>query len=86
MSEYVAVDHFGITDPGEELEGGRERRSGADRADPVNRAAASSGSGTRRDDGVRMVHDARRQVTGRAGECQVEGARNFATHETSAGA
>jgi acetyl-CoA C-acetyltransferase len=26
-----------------------------------------------------MVHDARRQVTGRAGECQVEGARNFAT-------
>jgi acetyl-CoA C-acetyltransferase len=29
--------------------------------------------------GVRMLHDAARQVTGQAGGCQVEGARTFAT-------
>jgi hypothetical protein len=29
--------------------------------------------------GVRMLHDAARQVTGRAGDCQVDGARTFAT-------
>ena len=29
--------------------------------------------------GVRMLHDAARQVTGQAGDCQVEGARTFAT-------
>jgi acetyl-CoA C-acetyltransferase len=29
--------------------------------------------------GVRMLHDAARQVTGQAGACQVEGARTLAT-------
>jgi acetyl-CoA C-acetyltransferase len=29
--------------------------------------------------GVRMLHDAARQVTGQAGDCQVDGARAFAT-------
>jgi acetyl-CoA acetyltransferase len=29
--------------------------------------------------GVRMLHDAARQVTGQAGDCQVDGARTFAT-------
>jgi acetyl-CoA C-acetyltransferase len=29
--------------------------------------------------GVRMLNDAARQVTGRAGECQVEGAEKVAT-------
>ena len=29
--------------------------------------------------GVRMLHDAARQVTGQAGDCQVEGARTVAT-------
>ena len=63
-----------------ELEGGRERRAGAGRRHP--------GQPQRRPDrrrppvgatGVRMLHDAARQVTGQAGDCQVEGARTFAT-------
>ena len=29
--------------------------------------------------GVRMLHDAARQVTGQAGDCQVDNARTFAT-------
>ena len=29
--------------------------------------------------GMRMLHDAARQVTGQAGDCQVDGARTFAT-------
>ena len=80
MSEYVAVDHFGITDPGESwkaVENGDLERTGQT---PVNPSGGLIGVGHPvGTTGVRMVHDARRQVTGRAGECQVEGARNFAT-------
>ena len=80
MSEYVAVDHFGITDPGESwkaVENGDLERTGQT---PVNPSGGLIGVGHPvGTTGVRMVHDARRQVTGRDGEGQVEGARNFAT-------
>jgi acetyl-CoA C-acetyltransferase len=79
-SEYLAIDHFGITQPGESwkaVEGGVLERDGAM---PVNPSGGLIGGGHPVGaTGVRMVLDASRQVTGRAGACQVEGARTFAT-------
>jgi acetyl-CoA C-acetyltransferase len=80
MSEYMAIDHFGITGPGESwkaVENGELERDGAI---PVNPSGGLIGVGHPVGaTGVRMLHDAARQVTGRAGDCQVEGAATFAT-------
>jgi acetyl-CoA C-acetyltransferase len=80
MSEYMAIDHFGITEPGESwkaVENGELERTGSI---PVNPSGGLIGVGHPVGaTGVRMLHDASRQVTGRAGDCQVEGARTFAT-------
>ncbi len=80
MSEYAAIDHFGITDPGEswkavdsgDLEiGGRI---------PVNPSGGLIGGGHPVGaTGVRMVLDAYKQVTGTAGDYQVENAKTAAT-------
>ena len=79
-SEYLAIDHVGITQPGESwkaVEAGVLERDGAL---PVNPSGGLIGGGHPVGaTGVRMVLDATRQVTGRAGGCQVEGARTFAT-------
>jgi acetyl-CoA C-acetyltransferase len=80
MSEYMAIDHFGITEPGESwkaIENGELERGGAI---PVNPSGGLIGGGHPVGcTGVRMLHDAARQVTGQAGACQVEGASTFAT-------
>jgi acetyl-CoA C-acetyltransferase len=80
MSEYMAVDHFGITGPGESwkaIENGDLERDGAI---PINPGGGLIGIGHPVGaTGVRMLHDAGRQVTGRAGACQVEQAKTFAT-------
>ncbi len=80
MSEYMAIDHFGITEPGESwkaVENGELERDGAI---PVNPSGGLIGVGHPVGaTGVRMLHDAARQVTGQAGDCQVENARTFAT-------
>jgi acetyl-CoA C-acetyltransferase len=80
MSEYMAVDHFGITGPGESwkaVENGDLERDGAI---PVNPSGGLIGVGHPVGaSGVRMLRDAARQVTGHAGDTQVEGARTFAT-------
>ena len=80
MSEYMAIDHFGITGPGESwkaIENGELERDGAI---PINPSGGLIGVGHPVGaTGVRMLHDASRQVTGRAGDCQVDGARTFAT-------
>ena len=80
MSEYMAIDHFGITEPGESwkaVENGELERDGAI---PVNPSGGLIGVGHPVGaTGVRLLHDAARQVTGRAGDCQVDGARTFAT-------
>ena len=80
MSEYMAIDHFGITEPGESwkaVENGELERDGAI---PVNPSGGLIGVGHPVGaTGVRMLHDAARQVTGQAGQCQVEDARTFAT-------
>jgi acetyl-CoA C-acetyltransferase len=80
MSEYMAVDHFGITGPGESwkaVENGDLERDGAI---PVNPSGGLIGVGHPVGaSGVRMLRDAARQVTGQAGETQVANAKTFAT-------
>ncbi|MGI8331198.1 acetyl-CoA acetyltransferase [Actinomadura scrupuli] len=80
MSEYMAIDHLGITGPGESwkaVENGELERGGRI---PVNPSGGLIGVGHPVGaTGVRMLVDASRQVTGRAGDTQVEGARRFAT-------
>ncbi|MFZ0048917.1 MAG: thiolase domain-containing protein, partial [Streptosporangiaceae bacterium] len=80
MSEYMAIDHFGITGPGESwkaVENGELERGGTI---PVNPGGGLIGIGHPVGaSGVRMLHDAARQVTGDAGDCQVDGAATVAT-------
>lgn len=79
-TEYMAIDHFGITAPGEAwraVEDGTIERTGRL---PVNPSGGLIGGGHPVGaTGARMVLDAAKQVTGAAGDCQVEGARTFAT-------
>lgn len=79
-TEYMAIDHFGITAPGESwraIENGDIAPGGRI---PVNAGGGLIGSGHPVGaTGVRMVLDAARQVTGRAGDYQVEGARRYGT-------
>jgi acetyl-CoA C-acetyltransferase len=80
MSEYMAIDHFGITEPGESWKAVENGELARDGAIPVNPSGGLIGVGHPVGaTGVRMLHDAARQVTGQAGDCQVDGARTFAT-------
>lgn len=79
-SEYLAIDHVGITGPGESwkaVENGDLEIGGRI---PVNPSGGLIGGGHPVGaTGVRMLLDASRQVTDRADEYQVEGASSFAT-------
>ena len=79
-SEYLAIDHFGITQPGESwkaIEAGTLERDGST---PVNPSGGLIGGGHPVGaTGVRMVLDAAKQVSGKAGDYQVDGARTFGT-------
>ncbi len=80
ITEYVALDHLGLTPPGKSgqaIDDGRIEPGGAL---PVNPSGGLIGAGHPVGaSGVRMLHDAARQVTGRAGETQVPGAGTVAT-------
>jgi acetyl-CoA C-acetyltransferase len=79
-SEYMAIDHFGITAPGESWKAIEEGVIERDGATPVNPSGGLIGGGHPVGaTGVRMVLDASRQVTGRAGDMQVDGAKTFST-------
>ena len=79
-TEYMAIDHFGITPPGESwraIEAGDIEIGGRI---PVNPSGGLIGLGHPVGaTGVRMLLDCFKQVTGTAGDYQVEGAENFAT-------
>lgn len=79
MSEYAAIEHFGLTAPGEAwkaIEDGRTEMGGAI---PVNPSGGLIGLGHPVGaTGVRMMLDVARQVTATAGDYQVGGARNGA--------
>ena len=79
-TEYMAIDHFGLTPPGQgwqAIESGLIEFGGKL---PVNPSGGLIGLGHPVGaTGARMLLDATRQVTNQAGDYQVEGARTFAT-------
>jgi acetyl-CoA C-acetyltransferase len=80
ISEYMAIDHFGLTAPGQSwrvVEEGSFRLGGRL---PINPSGGLIGGGHPVGaSGVRMLLDAAKQVTGGAGDYQVAGARTAAT-------
>jgi acetyl-CoA C-acetyltransferase len=79
-TEYMAIDHFGITAPGESwkaIESGLIERDGKL---PINPSGGLIGGGHPVGaTGARMLFDAAKQVTGAAGDMQIENAKTFAT-------
>jgi acetyl-CoA C-acetyltransferase len=79
-TEYMAIDHLGLTAPGQSwqaVEDGRIERGGSC---PINMSGGLIGCGHPVGaTGTRLLFDAARQVTGTAGECQIEGARRLQT-------
>lgn len=79
-SEYVAIDHIGLTPPGESwraIEDGTIEIGGRF---PINPSGGLIGGGHPVGaTGVRMLVDASQQVAGMAGDTQVDGAKRFAT-------
>ena len=79
-SEYLAIDHFGITAPGESWKAVAEGAIARGGRIPVNPSGGLIGGGHPVGaTGVRMLVDVTAQVSGEAGEMQVEGARRAAT-------
>lgn len=80
VTEYMAIEHFGITAPGEAWKAVEEGVIGFDGSLPVNPSGGLIGMGHPVGaTGVRMMLDAMKQVTGTAGDYQVEGAKNVGT-------
>src|SRR5882724_3313873 len=76
-SEYMAIDHFGITEPGESWKAVEAGWLEIDGRHPINPSGGLIGAGHPVGaTGVRQLLDAYWQVTGEAGDYQVEGARN----------
>ncbi|MSQ53421.1 MAG: thiolase domain-containing protein [Betaproteobacteria bacterium] len=79
-TEYMAIDHLGLTAPGESWKAIEEGRITMRGDTPINPSGGLIGGGHPVGaTGVRMLLDAARQVTGAAGDYQVEGARTFQT-------
>lgn len=80
ITEYMAIDHFGITPPGQSwqaVEDGRITRRGSI---PVNPGGGLMGQGHPVGaTGVRMLADAARQLLGTAGASQIQGAKRVQT-------
>lgn len=80
VTEYLALDHLGITAPGEAFRAVEAGVCEANGKLPINPSGGLIGLGHPVGaTGVRMVLDACRQVTGRAGDTQVAGAKRFGT-------
>lgn len=76
MTEYAAIDSYGITEPGESWKAVEDGTIAAGGRLPINPSGGLIGLGHPVGaTGVRMMLDGWRQVTGNAGDCQVEGAR-----------
>ena len=79
-TEYMAIDHFGITAPGESWKAIEEGTIGPRGRIPVNPSGGLIGCGHPVGaTGARMLLDAAKQVTGTAGDYQIGGAKTFAT-------
>jgi acetyl-CoA C-acetyltransferase len=79
-SEYMAIDHFGLTAPGQSWRAIEERVIDIDGKLPINPSGGLIGAGHPVGaTGVRQLLDASLQVTGKAGAYQVPNAKRFAT-------
>ncbi len=79
-TEYMAIDHFGITPPGESWKAVEEGDIELGGRIPVNASGGLIGLGHPvGTTGVRMLLDSYKQVTDQAGDYQIEGAANVAT-------
>ena len=77
-SEYMAIDHFGITEPGESWKAVEQGWLEIDGKHPINPSGGLIGAGHPVGaTGVRQLLDSYLQVTDQAGAYQVEGAKNF---------
>lgn len=80
VTEYMAIDHSGLTAPGESWKAIEDGRIARDGDFPINPSGGLIGLGHPVGaTGVRMALDCARQVSGRAGACQLPRARNLAT-------
>jgi acetyl-CoA C-acetyltransferase len=80
MTEYMAIDHFGITPPGASWQAIEDGTIELEGKIPINPSGGLIGLGHPVGaTGVRMLLDAYRQLTNQAGDYQVEGARTFGT-------
>lgn len=80
VTEYLALDHLGLTPPGEAYRVIEDGTTEANGRLPVNPSGGLIGLGHPVGaTGVRMTLDACRQVMGRAGATQVPGAKRFGT-------
>jgi len=79
-TEYMAIDHFGLTPPGQSWMAIDSGMIEIDGACPVNASGGLIGVGHPVGaTGARLLLDAGRQVTGTAGDYQVAGARTYGT-------
>ena len=78
-SEYMAIDHFGITRPGESWKAIEEGAIELGGRIPINPSGGLIGAGHPVGaTGTRQMLDAFKQVTGRAGDYQIENAKKIA--------
>jgi acetyl-CoA C-acetyltransferase len=79
-TEYIALDHLGLTPPGQSWQAVEDGTIEPGGRCPVNMSGGLIGCGHPVGaTGVRMLWDAARQVTGRAGAMQIDGARRIQT-------
>ena len=79
-SEYMAIDHFGLTKPGESWKAVEEGVIELGGKLPINPSGGLIGCGHPVGaTGTRQLLDAHRQVTASAGDYQVDGAKKIAT-------
>ncbi|MCG8443164.1 MAG: acetyl-CoA acetyltransferase [Caulobacterales bacterium] len=77
-TEYMAIDHLGLTAPGESWRAVEDGVIAFDGATPINPSGGLIGLGHPVGaTGVRMMLDCAKQVTGAAGDYQVAGASRF---------
>jgi acetyl-CoA C-acetyltransferase len=78
-SEYMAIDHFGLTKPGQSWKAIEEGVIEIGGKMPINPSGGLIGAGHPvGGTGVRQMLDCYRQVTAQAGDYQVDGAKRFA--------
>jgi acetyl-CoA C-acetyltransferase len=80
ITEYMAIDHWGLTAPGESWKAIEEGRITLDGDFPINASGGLIGTGHPVGaTGVRMMLDCYKQVSGQAGAMQIANAQNMAT-------